>query len=458
MIRSRWIAGSVCFLFAALAVGDSPGLQAQSSPLPQKGGEKRVYPIDLPTVLRLAGEQNLDIQIAREKLAEARANHASAVELFFPWISPGLAYRRHDNLVQGTEGNIENVHKHSYSPGATVAVQVDIGNAIYRALETHQLVKATDRALDAQRQEIILAAAQGYFDLAKAQAAVGVAEEAVKISQDYEQQLHHAVEAGIAFRGDELRAQVQTRKNQLALHQADEQRRIASARLAQTLHLDATVDLSTPHADPIPMSFAPPDTTLGGLVQQALVSRPEFQQGQAFISAAQNAKDSALYGSLVPTISAQAFVGGLGGGKRDGPSQFGASEDYFAGLSWRIGPGGLFDFGRVRAAQARIQNARLIAEKVRDEIVRQVVEAHARAQSLADQISTARQALVSAEEALRLGRGRKEYGVGIVLEVIQAEQDLTRARNDYLNAVAEYNKVQYALMKAVGQMSASPFK
>jgi len=48
-----------------------------------------VYPIDLPAALRLANAQNLDIQIARERLKEAKANHESAVEQFFPWISPG---------------------------------------------------------------------------------------------------------------------------------------------------------------------------------------------------------------------------------------------------------------------------------------------------------------------------------------------------------------------------------
>jgi hypothetical protein len=39
-----------------------------------------------------------------------------------------------------------------------------------------------------------------------------------------------------------------------------------------------------------------------------------------------------------------------------------------------------------------------------------------------------------------------------VLETIQAEQDLTRARLDYLRAVAEFNKGQYTLKKATGDL------
>src|SRR4051812_47240801 len=48
-----------------------------------------LYFIDLPTSLKLAGAQSLDIQIAREKLAEAKANYESAIWQFFPWIEPG---------------------------------------------------------------------------------------------------------------------------------------------------------------------------------------------------------------------------------------------------------------------------------------------------------------------------------------------------------------------------------
>ena len=71
----------------------------------------KVLTIDLPTALRLAGARNIDIQLAREKFAEARAAEESAIERFFPWLAPGIAYRRHDNLIQNTEGLIEDVHK-----------------------------------------------------------------------------------------------------------------------------------------------------------------------------------------------------------------------------------------------------------------------------------------------------------------------------------------------------------
>jgi outer membrane protein TolC len=88
-----------------------------------------------------------------------------------------------------------------------------------------------------------------------------------------------------------------------------------------------------------------------------------------------------------------------------------------------------------------------------DQVANEVVTSQTRVQSLADQIATAKQSLSDAAEALRLGQERKEFGVGVVLETILAEQDFARARNDYLNIVTEYNKTQYALLRALGRLS-----
>ena len=116
------------------------------------------YIIDLPTTLRLAGARNIDIQLAREKLAEARATQESAIEKFFPSAAPGITYRRHDNLIQNTEGVIEDVHKQSYAPGGTIIAQTDLGDAIFKSLAAHQLVKAAGHAFDAQREDSIVSA------------------------------------------------------------------------------------------------------------------------------------------------------------------------------------------------------------------------------------------------------------------------------------------------------------
>lgn len=426
----------------ALLLAIAPASAQQSTP----------HPIDLPSALKLAGAQNLDIKIARERLAEARANHASALAQFFPWISPGITYRQHDDKIQDVQGNIIDVNKSSYAPGAVLAAQVDIGDALYKSLAAKQLVKAAGHGLEAQRQDSVLAAAEGYFDLALAHASVGVARESLKIATDYEEQIQRGVGAGIAFKGDELRVTVQRQRSQIALRQAMEQQRIASARLSQILHLEPTIELMPQDSELVPLSLMDTNTALDSLVQRTLTSRPELKQSQSLLAASRDAKSGAIYGPLIPSLGAQVFFGGLGGGRRGVADTFGDQEDYFVGLSWRIGPGGLFDFTRTRATESRMNEAGFILEKLRDDVTRQVVEAFTRWQSLADQLATAKRMLGAAEQALRLAQQRKEFAVGVVLESIQAEQDLTHARLDYLKTVADFNRAQYALKKATGEL------
>jgi len=415
------------------------------------------YPIDLPTALRLAGARNLDIRLARERLNEVQANRQSAVEQFFPWIAAGAAYHRRDGVAQAVPaGTISDAHYQSYNPGAALAAQMDLGDTIYKSLAAKQLVNASDQALEAQRQDSTLSAAQGYFDLAKAAALIEVTREALKTSQDYQEQLHAAVSSGIAFKGDELRVQTQTERYEITLRQALERQRVAAADLALVLHLDSQVELIPQDTLLVPITLFETNSSMHTLVEQALRTRPELKQSQALASAARAAKNGAVYGPLIPSVGAQAFGGGLGGGPDGGPSNFGAEGDYLLGVMWRVGPGGLFDSGRVHAGRARLAEAQLGEAKLKDTITSQVVVNLARVQSLWAQIALARQNLATASETLRLTRQRKQYGVGVVLEDIQAQQDLTQARSEYLTALAEYNKAQYGLNKAVGGPPAPP--
>jgi outer membrane protein TolC len=128
--------------------------------------------------------------------------------------------------------------------------------------------------------------------------------------------------------------------------------------------------------------------------------------------------------------------------------------DLSVGVNWRIGPGGLFDFGRINATASQLATAQLGEVKLKDAVAAEVVAGLTRVRALADQIALAARALATASETLRLTRARKEFGVGIVLEDIQAQQAVTQARSDYVTAIAEFDKAQYALSRAVGGASA----
>ena len=332
MNRTRsFLCSAIALSFIAMALLEVVSVVAETNRSPQ------LLTIDLPSALRLAGARNLDVQLAREKVAEAYAAEESAIERFFPWVAPGVTYRRHDNLIQNTEGVIEEVHKQSYAPGGTLIAQTDIGDAIFKSLEAHQLTQAARYGFAAQQQETILTAARGYFDLAATHEAVAVAREALRASTDYAAQIDRAVSAGIAFKSDALRVKVQQQRDEIALRRAEENAKLASAKLVQVLHLDSMIELMPRDASVVPLAIVSTKESLGDLVSEALAVRPETQQSTALLSAAQHAKNGAIYGPLIPSVGGQAFLGGLGGGMNNETGHFGESEDYVALLAWRVG-------------------------------------------------------------------------------------------------------------------------
>lgn len=432
------------------AVAESPALPPAATAGPAIA-QTEPSPIDLPTVLRLAGAENLDVRIAQERVTEAKAIHEQMRLQYFPWLSPGLGYRRHDGNLQDVVGNVFAVGKQSYTLGAGLTAQVNFGEAMYQSLAARQRARAAEEGQEARRQEAVFLAATRYFELSRAVGAVAATAEGVRIATDYAEQVERAVDAGIAFRGDVFRTQVQVQKNRMLQRQAEEQRRVAAARLATILRLPPATDLVVPEPDLAPLILVRTNATVEALVARALAVRPELRQTSATAASTEADWKGAVHGPWIPTLGAQASFGGLGGGTGDQLGTLGDTEDYFLGLSWRIGPGGLFDRGRVRAAESRHRTSQLEIEKMRLEIQRQVVEARARCQSLTDQLEFAQRSVTAARQLLELSRERKEFGVGAVLETIQAEQELTRARLDLLQVIVEHNQAQFALKRATGE-------
>ena len=366
------------------------------------------YPIDLPTTLRLAGDRNLDVQLARTVVEEAHANYVSAIEGFLPSLVPTASYLHHSGRDQRVEGPLIDVTKRNESAGVYAAAQIPVGDAIFRSLQGRQLINAADAAQATQEQDTGLIAAQQYFSLLNTGAVVDVVTQALAVSQNYEQQLNDAVRIGTAFKGDAVRVQTQTRRVQLDLTRAREQRRFAATQLAQTLHLDPLVDLVPAEREPAPFALIDLNTTPDALVRTALDKRPELMRSAALIAAAEQARRGALYGPLIPTLGGQAFAGELDGGGQVLAGELGGAvntnlnggprRDYSVGLSWKIGPGGILDLGRIRATGVQLTRAQVNDEKLRDAIEREVVDGYTQVQSLFQQLRDARLNVSAAEE------------------------------------------------------------
>jgi outer membrane protein TolC len=409
-------------------------------------------PIDLPTVLRLAGANNLDLAIVRQQLLQAKAADEAATLRFFPWLAPGFSYDAHNGAISALPGPITPVTSQIYGPQLSVADNVDLGDAIYQKLSTKQLFLAADNRVEAQRNDTLLAAANAYFDLVSAVAQLAIARDAVQISSDYDNQLQRAVGIGVAQRADELQVSIQTQRYEIAARQAEELIRLKAAALAVILHIDPAINLLPVDQIPTELTLIPPDADVSILIAEALDARPELHEQAAVTKSADYERKGAIYGPLVPSLGTQLTYGGLGGGPNGSMIGLRSYEDFAFMLNWRIGPGGLFDFSRIDDANARLEQARLGLLKLHDQVTGQVVQSYETTRSAKDQIDIAEKSVDQAQQSVQLYTQRRQFGVGAVLEVITAQQDLTQARTDLVRARTFYAEGEYALAHAIARI------
>src|SRR5271166_1807167 len=113
-----------------------------------------VQPIDLDTALRLAGVQNPELNVARQRVLEAVAVRQLSAARFLPSINPGMNYDTHSGNLQQSNGNILSLNRSAVYVGAgasaVAAGTVNIpgvflgGNTavgIFTYLESRQLVR-----------------------------------------------------------------------------------------------------------------------------------------------------------------------------------------------------------------------------------------------------------------------------------------------------------------------------
>ena len=406
--------------------------------------------VDLPTVMKLAGANNDEIELARVKHAETIAESKLAWQRFWPSLNLGIGYKRHDGNIQDVAGAVFDASKQQYTVGPAIMIDWAPGEIYYAALAAKQKALAAEQLAEKSRRDIVTQATGRYFDLLGSEASVAIIEDDLRLTQDYEKQLGGAVDAGTAFRADLLRVKTQVSRAKLAIRKEQEKRDLAAAALAETLRLPPQTELRPAKADLVPVRLHG-RTGVATLLSQAAQNRPEMKAAAAVTTAAELEKERARVAPMIPNVQAGYSFGGLGGGFNGQMGSFDDTQDMYIGLGWKIGPGGLFDRQRQVIAGAREEATQLQAGQIKAAIGREVVEASAKAQSAHDQIAINDEAVSAAEEMVKLAKERQASQLGVVLEYLLAREELTRARQSRVQAVTDFNKAQHELKRAVGK-------
>jgi outer membrane protein TolC len=424
-----------------------------------------VLPIDLPYALRLVNAGNPTIAIARERVEAAYARQRQADVAWVPnlWIGGNPDnltflpnYYVHNGNLQNSTGHILDVVKANAAFSAGTGLTLPVADALFLPRIARNLTAAERARAQTVTYNVQLDVALTYLDLLRVYAALAINAETLEKAEMMLRYASRAEEAGLGkTTADANRARTEVEVRRQERRDLEGEAAAVSARLAQLLLLEPTVDLMPADTRVLPIELVPPTLSLEEMVGVGLLNRPELAESRALVAAALARWRQDRTRPLLPTIQ-MAYYGAEFGGGTPGLHDFANRNDFFVQASWELRNGGLGNLFQAREAQAGYNEANLHVTEVQARVAAEVTTA-------AKLTLRERQALANAQEAVRQAEAmwrrlaRAAFGLAgparryDPLEPLLAEQALHDARMRYLNEVIAYNRDQFRLYWAMGQ-------
>ncbi|MGC8485967.1 MAG: TolC family protein [Candidatus Baltobacteraceae bacterium] len=296
-------------------------------------------------------------------------------------------------------------------------------------------LSAAESQLVQARGATIAAVSQAYFGVLTAERMNSVAQRAVEVARQHEQQAELFLKNGTIPRADLLRAQAElANENVRAIGAA------GAVKLAENqLDMVLGVPLTNRYVLTDPLGLAPPAFHLSNLLTTALARRGDLAAARAAVRAARKGI-AAAKASRVPQVNAIISDGNTQ------PAVVGGYHNQFSiGLTavWTLFDNGYSKNG-IALAEDGLKQAQLGVAQLQDGVELQVRQAFLREEIAASQVEAARKLVAVSDETLRLAEVRYRGGVGTELELEDADlgdraarETLAKAEGDLRVAIVE---------------------
>jgi len=179
-------------------------------------------------------------------------------------------------------------------------------------------------------------------------------------------------------------------------------------------------------------------------VDLALTQRPEMTRAQAAVDASRHAIAAARTTNS-PTVTGSVALLRRGETLFDDPNAVSVA----VGMQWTPFDAGL-QKARVAEAEAGLEANQAQLESVRLQVIADISQAFLDLKTAEQRVVTARAQVANAEEARRLAEGRYRAGIGIFIDVIDAQTALDVANTNLVNAETAVAQARAAYARATG--------
>ena len=446
------------------AILQAAGTENRESPGSTNAGDQF---LDLGAVLEIAGVDNPTINFARELALEAVARQELAEAAWLPSFSVGANLRVHrGNLQQGT-GGILNVDSQSLYFGSgsaavgsgTVTVpglrlSYPLADTILEPRAARERVMARGSDSVGIRNATMLEVTTAYLELVASNAVLIALSQSEAEFAEIARLTKSQAEAGQGRSGDANRATANLELLRRQLKNSEGEQLALTARLAGMLSMDPAVRLGVPPGKPKAIRLFEDTAELEALIEQALTARPEIAARLGDLAEANTRWRQEELRPWLPTVSVGVSAGEFGGGSdRVTPSfgKFDARTDFDMIAVWSIRNVGAGNRALQERTMAVVGQAAANLEGTRQQVRREVAEAHAELKAASSQMETARSQLATAEDGYAAEKERIRQAEWRPLEAIDSTRQLLESRLELVRAVTAHNIAQFRLLVAVGK-------
>ncbi|HUK48837.1 MAG TPA: TolC family protein [Terriglobales bacterium] len=313
--------------------------------------------------------------------------------------------------------------------------------SINNARSASQNVKSADYTLLDANDLVILTVGNVYFQAIADEARIATDEAQVQAAQAVFDQATDQVTAGTAADIDALRSKVELQTRQQELIQAKNDFAIQKITVARVIGLAPGQEFDLTDKS----TYQPLENlTIDEALQRAYASRSDYRAAMADVRAAELSRKAAVAGYF-PSLSFDADYG-TGGAH---PSDSTRVYDVRGTLSIPIFTGNSVH-GDIQQADAHLDQARERLDNLRAQIEADVRTALLNLQSSADQVKVATSNIDLADQTLMQSRDRFTAGVTDTVEVVQSQETVASAHEQYISSLYNYNFAKISLIRALG--------
>jgi len=424
--------------FCAIAAITASAAAADNAALPAPGIASATVTWTVDQVADIAVRNHPLVRQSEAETAAAAARKGQAESPWYPLatLSTGTSRVRALSATTGQSTTSPN----EFLRGDLSMLLTDFGRTSASVNRADALLSATRETGVTVREDVAFAAKVGYFNVLRAGRNLEVKRETLRQRESLLKQAEAYFEAGIRAKIDVARAEANLYDARAQVSQAANDVRVARITLLNRMGVEGPADFLL--SDSLAAETIP--GTLPDWLAEADRNRPELKSLRERERAAALGVRFAQGGHL-PTLAGAAgyeFVG-------DEPP---LDQGYNVGVTLSVPIfSGFLVREQVKEAEAALSSVRHQLTDARRLVVLQVEQAAYGVSEASERIGARKKEREASGENLRLATARYEVGAGDIIEMIDAQVQMTQADTSTIDAQYDYSVSLATLLRAVGR-------